>query len=224
MRIIHNIVLFILIWKVGRSRGSYLFKKWMDLENLKEKILQSVEDNTDFPEQLFSYLHIATGVPWAWYQMGDWNLLVQLFYVCVSKSPKVELPITSPTGEKSKDESWEYEGRTWHLYSHLLAKSYGWNLEYIAKLPVLEVLSKIQEIIVEDQLDKEFVYSLSEIAYAYDKNTKTSKFVPLPRPHWMRTKAQPIKKFVLPKAMLPMGNVITEGVLPPEFMPKEIVH
>jgi len=77
---------------------------------------------------------------------------------------------------------------------------------------------------VDDQLDREFIYGLSEIAYHYDKNTKTRKFVPLPRPHWMREKIQPVKKFPILKAMMPMGNIISDGVLPPEMMPKEYIH
>ena len=40
----------------------------------------------------------------------------------------------------------------------------------------------------------------------------------------MRQKMQPIKKFKIPKAMMPVGVVIMDGVLPDEFMPKEIIH
>jgi hypothetical protein len=222
VRIFHNIVLTILIWIVGHTKGKYLFRKWLGLENLKEKLVQSIQDESDFPQSLLNYLHTSTNIHPRWYEMGDWSKLVELFYVCITKSPQVELPITSPSNEQHKEESWEYPERTWHLYSHLLAKSYGWTLEYIANLPVIEVIAKIQEIIVDDQLDREFIYGLSEVAYHYDKNSKTSKFVPLPRPHWMRPRIQPVKKMIIPKSMMPVGNVITEGVLPPELMPREI--
>lgn len=209
-------------WNRGKSPPR--LKQWVELEAQKEKIVQAVEKGDDFPSELLLFISTAWGVNSKWIENADWNLIIQAFYLCLSKLPKVDLPITSPSNEKSKEESWDYSARTWHLYSHLLAKAYGWTLEYISHLQVDEALSKIQEIIVEDQLDKEFMYSLSEIAYQYDKNTKTSKFVPLPRPHWMRTKVQPIKKFVMPKSSLPVGNVITEGVLPPEFMSKELIH
>lgn len=209
----------------NRRKPSPRLKKWIELEDRKEKIIKAVEGGNDFPSELFSYLSTALGVSYKWYEYADWLLIVRAFYVCVSKSPQVELPITSPNDEqRTKEESWDYDNRTWHLYSHLLAKSYGWTLEYIAKLPVLETMAKIQEIIVDDQLEKEFQYGLSEMAYRYDKNSKTSKFVPLPRPAWMRPKIHPIKKSLIPRAMLPMGNIITDGVLPPELMPKEIVH
>jgi hypothetical protein len=87
---------------------------------------------------------------------------------------------------------------------------------------VEDALSKIQEIIVEDQLEKEFFYGLSEVAYHYDKSTKTSKFVPMPRPHWMRAQPKPIQRFKIPVSMMPMGVVIMDNVLPEEYMPKEI--
>jgi hypothetical protein len=210
-----------LLVKVG---GQPRLKKWIGLEQQKENIMKAVEDGDNFPDELLRYLAAFVGVRYKWYENADWILLIQAFYLCVSKSPQVDLPITTPSNEKSKDESWDYPSRTWHLYSHLLAKTYGWSLSEISQLRVEEALAKIQEIMVDDQLDREFQYGLSELAYHYDKNSKTSKFVPLPRPSWMRTKIQPIKKFLIPKSMLPVGNVISDGVLPPELMPKEIIH
>lgn len=185
-------------------------------------MLKAVEHGDDFPSELFCYLSAFMGVSSKWYEQADWTLLVRAFYLCNSKTPQVNLPITSPSDEKPKDESWDYPTRTWHLYSHLIAKAYGWTDEYISQLRVEDALAKIEEIIVDDQLEKEFYHGLSEIAYHYDKNSKTSKFVPLPRPAWMRTKVQPIKKFLIPKEMMPVGVVIMDGVLPEEFMPKEI--
>ena len=180
MRIFHNCILNLLLWW-NRGKSPPRLKKWIELEDRKEKIIKAVEGGNDFPKELFSYLSTALGVSDKWFERADWLLIAKAFYVCVSKSPKVELPITSPTDEKvGKEESWDYDNRTWHLYSHLLAKSYGWTLEYIAMLPVVETMAKIQEIVVDDQLEKEFQYGLSEMAYRYDKNSKTSKFVPLP--------------------------------------------
>lgn len=220
-RVFHNyIVRFLLWWNRGTS--SPRLKRWIALEEQKEKLVQALGSGGNFPSELLTYLSRAWGIDYKWFEYADWFLLIQAFQLCLLKSPHVNLPITSPSNENSKEESWDYEGRTWHLYSHLLAKAYGWTLEEISQLQVVEALAKIQEIMVDDQLDREFYHGLSEIAYHYDKNTKVSKFVPLPRPYWMRPKMKPIEKFILPKSMLPMGNVITEGVLPPEFMPKEI--
>lgn len=219
-RIVHNLILFIL--NLGIKRGKPpRFKRWLELESYKEKIIKAT-DGGDFPKALLKYLSVALGVSERWFETADWMLLASAFYVSVNKSPKIELPITSPSEEKHKDDDWSYDGRMWHLYSHMLAKSYGWDLEYISCLHVEEALAKIQEIIVDTQLEHEFMYGLSEVAYPYDKNTKQSKFVPLPRPSWMRPKAKPIKKFLIPKDMLPVGVVNMADALPDEYLPKEI--
>lgn len=202
-------------------------KEWIAWETHKEKIIKAVEESADFPNELFGFLSTALGVSSRWFDQASWILLVNAFHQCLSKSPEIDLPITSPVPhEKSKEEAWEYPTRTWHLYSHLLAKAYGWTLSEISQLHVEEALAKIQEIIVDDQLEKEFYHGLSETAYVYNKNTKQSKFVPLSRPYWMQPKVQPekIKKFQIPVAMMPVGNIVMDGVLPPELMPKEPIH
>lgn len=216
----HNIVLTILSLGIKWGKSPRL-KKWLELESYKDKIIKAT-DGGDLPKVLLKYLSVALGVSDKYFYRADWVLLVKVFYLTLEKSPKVDLPITSPTTETSKDDEWSYDGRIWHLYSHMLAKSYGWDLEYISCLHVDEALAKIQEIVVDDQLEKEFYYGLSEIAYSYDSRSKTSKFKPLPRPHWMRPKAKPIKKFLIPKDMLPVGVVNLTDALPEEYLPKEV--
>lgn len=198
-------------------------KKWIILENYKDKILKAVENKqVEFPKYLLAYLSTAFGVPYTWFEYADWTRLVQAFYVVLSKSPKFDLPITAPTSEKHDEAPWDYADRNWHLYSHMLAKTYGWSLEYISRLQVRDALAKIQEILVDEQLEREFYYSLSENAYEYDKNTQKSKFVPLPRPAWMRPRVEPekIKKFAIPASMIPFG-VTNLDALPAELLPKE---
>lgn len=94
------------------------------------------------------------------------------------------------------------------MYSHILAKAYGWSLEYIANLPVLEAMAKLQEIMTEEQLEKEFLWSTSQNAFEYDQKTKMSHFKKLPRPYWMLPKAKPLPKIKMRKDLVPMGNVI----------------
>lgn len=209
-----------MVWvRVGGQEPK--LKKWITLENYKDRILKAVENKQqDFPEILLAYLSTAFGVPVKWIQFANWELLVKAFYVYQSKSPKIQLPITTPSDEHHKDSPWDYDHRTWHLYSHMLAKAYGWSLEYISCLNVEEALAKIEEILVDEQLEKEFYYGLSEAAYSYDKNTKTSKFVPLPRPNWMQEKPKEIKKIPIPVSMLPVG-VVYQDALPEEYLPKE---
>ncbi len=208
-----------LLAKVGGNQPR--LKKWIELETYKEKILKAAGGG-DLPRWILSYLSAAFwGINPKYFEQASWIKLVSAFYLILSQSPKLELPITTPSDEKQKEEDWSYDGRTWHLYSHMLAKNYGWDLEYISCLHVEEALAKIQEIVVDEQLDREFYYGLSEAAYTYDSHSKVSKFNPLPRPHWMRKRIQPIKKFLIPANMLPFG-VINPEALPDEYLPKEI--
>lgn len=217
---VHNLILAILSLGVRWGKSPRL-KKWLELETYKDKIVRAT-DGGDLPKVLLKYLSVALGVSEKWFEYADWVKLVSVFYLSLTKSPKVDLPILSPTDEKSPEEDWNYDGRTWHLYSHMLAKSYGWNLEYISCLRVEEALAKIEEILVAEQLEREFYYGLSEVAYSYDQQTKKSKFVPLPRPHWMRKRIKPIQKFLIPKDMMPVGVVNMMDALPNEYLPKEV--
>lgn len=222
MRIVNNLILTILI-KIARWRGKYKFRKWVILEGWKEKILGAVEHGqAEFPDYLLMYISTAWGIPSKWFEQADWLKVVEAFYVCLSKSPIVKLPITASTSEKIKDDPWTYDGRTWHLYSHLIAKEYGWSMKEISQLPVHDALAIIQEIMVDKQLDREFLYGLSEIAYPYDSGSKKSTFKPMQRPHWMKEQIQPIPRFKIPASMLPVGVVMMDKVLPDEYLPKEI--
>jgi hypothetical protein len=196
------------------------FRKWLELEHYKDKILEAV-DGGNLPVWMMTYLSTAFwGISPKWFEKADWMRIIMSFYKILSQSPKLDLPITKPGSDKPKEESWDYDNRTWYLYSHMLAKNYGWTLEYISNLHVVSALATIEEILVDEQLDREFHYGLSEMAYQYDSRSKTSKFNPLPRPHWMRPKIKEIKKFPIPKAMLPFG--VDYSSLPPEYRPKEI--
>lgn len=223
--ILHNIILFIAIW-IRKIRGKYLFKQWIELEGKKEKVIQAVVNKSpDFPDLLLGFIATALGVSYKYYEKADWIEIIKAFYVCLSLFPTIKLPITEYQDNK-KDEkpSWEYDGRVWHFYSHLLASAYGWSLEYISHLHPVEAIAKIQEILTDRQLEQEFYYGLSEIAYPYNSSTKQNNYKPLERPYWMRTKMQPIPKFKIPASMIPPGVVIADNVLPEEYLPKEIIH
>ena len=66
-----------------------------------------------------------------------------------------------------------------------------------------------QELSIDEQLQKEWEWGLSEVAYSYDSSTKKSRYVPLQRPAWMNPiipKQLPVVK--MRKSHLPVGNVI----------------
>lgn len=121
--------------------------------------------------------------------------------------------------ESQKPAPWDYEGRSWFYWSNLFAKAYGWSLEYISELEVNDAFALIQEILTDEQLDKEFTYGLSEIAYPYNSSTKKSVFKPMPRPYWMKEDIKPLKKFKYARSLLPMGIIQDVSGMPSEFNP-----
>jgi hypothetical protein len=210
--------------QVYKRWGQQRFGQWVKQESLKEKIVKAVESGSDdFPDHLLEFVSTALHVSVRYIQDAEWGKIVEAFYQILLKSPDIKLPLTAPHDSVSKSDDWDYEGRTWHLYSHLLAKHYGWTLEYISQLQVIDALAKIQEILTEEQLEREFTHSLSEIAYVYDKSSKKSTYKPLTRPHWMRPRIKPIRKYMIPKSYMPIGEV-DYGALIEEYKPKEIIH
>jgi len=112
---------------------------------------------------------------------------------------------TSSGNEKTV--AWDHDDREVLLWIHLIANSYKWSKTEIEELWPEEAIAYIQEILVEEQLRREFLYSLSEVAYPYDKATKKSKFRPMQRPLWMVAGGGRKTDRVL-KSMLPVGNVV----------------
>lgn len=189
------------------------FKKWVLLEDAKKELASSVE-GVEFPEKVLDYLFTAYGKT----KEGEWkNTVFSVVEAFKEFSIDTSLPLLQPSPKEKKGEDWEYPGRSWNFYSHILAKSYGWTLDYIAELDTLEALGHIQEILTGEQIDREFIYSLSEIAYPYNKTTKKGEFKPLTRPYWMRPISKPIKKIRIKRSMMPMGHVVDASGLGAEL-------
>lgn len=210
------------LWR--EKKREILFKEWVQQEVGKEKLLKAVRDNSDdFPIHLLQFVSTALHISIKRLELLPWEKVMNTFYQILLKHPTINLPIVNSYVDSVSKDDWDYEGRTWHLYSHLLAKHYGWTLEYISQLHVVEALAKIQEILTDEQLEKEFAHNHSELAYSYDTSSKKSTLVPLPRPAWMHKPIQPTKKLIFPKMALPLGNVNNDAV-PEEDKPKELIN
>jgi hypothetical protein len=110
---------------------------------------------------------------------------------------------------KDEKESWDYSGRTWYIWSHMLASNYGWTLDTISAMEFEDAISLMQEIMINEQLNREWQWGLSEIAYSYNSTSKESKLRKLPRPDWMEvTLVKPITKVMIPKNMMPVGGIV----------------
>lgn len=102
---------------------------------------------------------------------------------------------------------WDYEGRATFLMVHVLARTYGWSLDQVVNLEPEVGLALVNEILVDEQLQQEWDYGLSEVARVYNPTTKRSHFKPLPRPPWMAHSLGTLKTKI-PKSVLPQGHVI----------------
>lgn len=92
----------------------------------------------------------------------------------------VPLEADSETGPKPTD----FTGRPLARMIHTLADHYGWSIEHIINLPRDVAMAHLQECILADRRAKEWTYSLSEVAWEYDKGAGVSRYRPLPDLPW----------------------------------------
>jgi len=184
---------------------------WFNLEDIHSKLKEAVEKGDTQAVSLIicSYLSAASNESIETFQNAPWEEVAIAFADARDlNSPRLQFPLFNVDDSKSLDTvSWDYKGRLWYLWVHLLAKAYGWTEKYISELEIESGLAFIQETMVEDQLRREWEWSLTELAYEYNKNSKTSKLKPLPRPNWMRRIRKEPKKTKIPLFMLPGGVI-----------------
>lgn len=188
------------------------FKKWTILEDKKYDVIKAVEKATlDLPRLLLEYISTALILHPKRYDKVFWKDTLAAFVKIHSVTvPDTNLPLISKHSEtKESKDPWDYSGRLWFFYSDILARAYGWSAKQIASLRTEDALAYIQEIMTNEYLERDFQHSLSEMAYSYDKLSKKSKLVPLPKPYWMLPDVKEKKKApAIPKSLIPVGNVI----------------
>lgn len=186
-------------------------RKWLELEDTNRKIIDFMRDKNiaEAVNSLCSYLSCVIEIENV--RSIFWKEVVEAYIEINSLClPSIDLPMLHGTLEDRKN-GWDYDKRTWYLWSHLLASHYGWSLEYIAEIDFDDALALLQEIFVEDQLKKEWEWSLTEIAYPYNRITQKSEYKSLPRPSWMGGKApttEATKPTRMPADMMPIGVVM----------------
>lgn len=186
-------------------------KDWLYLEEIKSSIRQAAEikDTDDLVRHLFDYLSAAFSVELEWDKF-DWIEVSKAFYgIQEINSLDFDFPLLRFQGDE-KSVVWNYDGRTWYFWAHTLASTYGWSLDEIADLDPNDAVALLQEILVDDQLSREWQWGLSEVAYPYNAQTKKSQFKPLDRPAWMFV---PVKteKIKIPAKLVPVGKGIKLG-------------
>ncbi len=187
-------------------------RKWSQLEGIRKPLdtaISKKDFNTTF-DMMVKLIEMAVSTPVEidWFSVY-WEDFIYLYSQVVSlNSPTIEFPILR-SASKEKPQPWEYEGRSWYFWLNLFSRNYGWSEDIIAEMDIDTAIGLFQEISIQEQMEKEWQWSLSDIAYQYDKSTKKSVYKPLARPNWMTPmvpKQLPVVR--IKQSHLPMGNVV----------------
>lgn len=192
----------------------YKLREWLKLDAVREKIVDAIDTkNVDgFANSLCSFVSIASNVSTEELNMLPWYEVAEAF-IAINQENQLRLEFALLRAEKKKQElvAWDYDGRSWYWWLDILSSRYGWSQEYIADMDIDDATGLLQEILVNKQLEREWQWSLTEIAYPYNDKTKTSNFKPLDRPEWMMTiNARDIPKLPVMRMrrdMMPVGIV-----------------
>lgn len=186
-------------------------KLWLTLGSIHDQILDAVahKDFILISEYVISYVATALFISEKDLENLPWEEVIDaLIEISRVNLPTFKIPLLN-NFQDMEDVPWDYIGRNWYFWASVFAKEFGWSMEYIAELDVEDALKLLQEILVSNQLEKEWEWAISDKSVSYDLNTKTSKFHPLERPLWMKQGGKVRKKIVqIPEHLMPIGNVI----------------
>ncbi len=196
-------------YSIARSK----FKTWIELEEIQETLSQALDrdDMEEVGECILLYVSKSISTSINEIEHLPWKEMAVAYSATTEANHSIKiLPFMKRTSKKNEREAeiWDYPGRVWFLYVNRIVEKYHWTMDYVSNLDVDDALSLIQEILVSEQLNKEWEWALSEKSSGYDEATKKSKFIEMPRPDWMKPVPKPPKVTKIPKFMLPVGNVI----------------
>lgn len=161
----------------------------------------------------FSYVALVTGLDIeAVEQAKPFEVLIGFTILVALNEAGDALPFMLV--EKSKTEyKYDYKHRGLAGWVSRLSAHYGWTAEYILdELTPEEAACYLQEAIIQDYEDKEFLYNLSDASTKVVGRGRSARaqHVPFPKPSWMGKK---MPKIMVPKVWYPQGNVIEAGDL-----------
>lgn len=187
----------------------FKLRKWLEIEEVHSDAIQAAEigNGNQFTDCIHSYISAAVSIPTEELEDTSWIDIYTAYMSIYSVNlPSKPFPVLkgSSDGEKA---AWDYIGRDWYIWANLLAKTYGWEMEYMADMDIDDAIAMSQEVLVGDQLSKEWEYGISGVGVNYDKTGKGT-FKPLGRPGWMMPEIV-VEKTKILKSMMPVGNVVT---------------
>jgi len=158
----------------------------------------------------FEYIASATGLDIEWEEVRLLEVMAAFIALQALNRPMDDLPFMQMRAREG-EYGYDYENRALANWVARLAGHYSWTADYVLnELMPEEAACYMQEAIIQDYEDKEFLYRLSEVAYKVEGTGKSAraKYVPFPKPSWMDRK---IPKIMVPKTWMPQGNVIEAG-------------
>ena len=185
------------------------FRRWSELEDLRDQVSKAV-GGKERGDKLASYLSTALdfsapdvdNLPWL-------DAAQALNEILLDNAQLRTLPFMRYPSKNSSPPPYDYPGRLFYQYANLLAKTYGWTIDYIANLDVDDAMALMQEILIDQAHRHEWEWDLSERSSGYDSQTKAYKHIPFPLPDWMIPMPPPPKVYRIPKTLIPVGNVVS---------------
>ena len=188
-------------------------RKWLELEDVKFRIYEAVEDKDRDKVVNLIYLYVSTAIG------IETNTMLELPYrevltafneIAKINVIDIDLPFMRiPVREKIEDTGYEYDYRSWWSWANIFSKQFGWSLEYIADLNVNDGLCLYQEYLIDKYHERDWQWMLSERYVGYDEHTNSSKINAYPKPDWIQPKVKPVKPTKIPIDLLPVGIIKT---------------
>ena len=187
-------------------------RKWLELETIREKIFKAVEAPDEQASLVYQYISTALSVSTEALSKLPWRDVAQVLVdIFTTNTVLLDIPFIKNPPQKENKASWDYNDRNWWGLCHLIAKEFSWSIEYVSNMDVSEAMHIIQEIMIEEQLQKEWEWLLSERSAKYNESTKKYEPNPLPRPDWMRATPELPKKVKIRKEFMPVGVIVRGG-------------
>lgn len=196
--------------KIGEGEYEYTrppLRKWLALEDERVNLYNAIASRNieNIAQSIISAVSFALDIPnkklenRPWYEIGS-----ALLIIFSANTPKFDFPFLRAKIQDKKD-TWDYQGRTWYIWVDLFAERYGWDVETIANLDVDDAIALAQETAVDHQLEKEWDWMTSWVAYQGENG-----FKPLDRPSWMASNREPFipKKMKIRKEFMPVGIIV----------------
>lgn len=195
-------------------------REWIKLEEARSQIKDNFKkkDGAKATNFIFDYINLAAKTKIDDLSMMESAIVLGMYVDAVTlNSPRKPFPILKQAVETKDKLPWEYEGREWYFWANLFSSLYGWSMDEIAALDIDDAIGLYQESEIDKQLQREWEWGLTELAYPYDSTTKTGKFKPLSRPQWMMPIVPKPKTIRIRKDMMPVGNLLGKDDLDKVF-------